>query len=314
MTLRTAFMGSPEFALPTLKRMLADGHDIACVYSQLPRPAGRGKALRPTPVHAFADAHGLPVRTPEKLKGEAEKQAFADLDLDVAIVVAYGLILPRAVLNAPRHGCINLHGSLLPRWRGAAPIHRAVMEGDRETGVQTMVMEAGLDTGDILLTARTPITGEDTTGSVHDRLAELGAALVSETLLALERGTLTATPQSDTDASYAEKISSAEARIDWSRTAGEIDCHIRGLSLVPGAWCEMRGPNGSERLKVLFSKDMTGLGHEPAEPGTVLDDALSVATGSGAVRLLTVQRPGKTPVPADVFLAGRSSLKGSRLT
>lgn len=305
MTLRLAFMGSPAFALPTLAALIAAGHDIACVYSQPPRPAGRGKQDRPTPVHAFAAERGIEVRTPRSLKKAPEQEAFAALDLDVAIVVAYGLILPKAILDAPARGALNLHGSLLPRWRGAAPIQRAIMAGDKVTGVQVMRMEEGLDTGAVLATAETPIEFDDTTQTVHDRLAKLGAALMRDTLEKFERGETTETPQPEEGVTYAHKITAAEARIDWTRSAREIDCMIRGLSPAPGAWFEHDGV----RVKVLLSRPGQGAG----APGEVLDDNLLIACGEGAVRLITVQREGRGPLAADTFLRGQPVPTGARL-
>jgi methionyl-tRNA formyltransferase len=303
--MRIAFMGSPTFALPTLEALLDAGHEIACVYSQPPRPAGRGKQERPTPVHAFAVARGLEVRTPKSLKRAEGQAAFAALNLDAAIVVAYGLILPKAILDAPKHGAFNLHGSLLPRWRGAAPIQRAIMAGDKVTGVQVMRMEEGLDTGPVLATFQTPIDSEDNTSTVHDRLAVNGAALMRDTLEKLERGQLTETPQPDEGVTYAHKITPAETRIDWTRPAREIDWMIRGLSPTPGAWFELDGA----RMKVLMSR----LGAGAGSPGETLDDGLLVACGEGAVRLLKVQREGRGPMEAEAFLRGQPVPAGARL-
>ncbi|MBY0567709.1 MAG: methionyl-tRNA formyltransferase [Hyphomonadaceae bacterium] len=305
MTLRLAFMGSPAFALPTLAALIDAGHDIACVYSQPPRPAGRGKQERPTPVHAFAAERGIEVRTPKSLKKSEPQEAFAALKLDAAIVVAYGLILPKAIIDAPRLGAFNLHGSLLPRWRGAAPIQRAIMAGDALTGVQVMRMEEGLDTGPVLATARTRIDAADTTASLHDRLAALGAPLMVDALAALERGAAVETPQSEEGVTYAHKITPAEARIDWTKDARAIDCAIRGLSPSPGAWFELEGV----RIKALMSRAEEGEG----APGAVLDDQLLVACGSGAVRLLTVQREGRGPLDAHAFLRGQPVPQGTRL-
>jgi methionyl-tRNA formyltransferase len=305
MTLRLAFMGSPAFALPTLAALIDAGHDIACVYSQPPRPAGRGKQERPTPVHAFAAERGIEVRTPKSLKKPEPQEAFAALKLDAAIVVAYGLILPKAIIDAPRLGAFNLHGSLLPRWRGAAPIQRAIMAGDALTGVQVMRMEEGLDTGPVLATARTRIDAADTTASLHDRLAALGAPLMIDALAALERGAAVETPQSEEGVTYAHKITPAEARIDWTKDARAIDCAIRGLSPSPGAWFELEGV----RIKALMSRAEEGAG----APGAVLDDQLLVACGSGAVRLLTVQREGRGPLEAHAFLRGQPVPQGTRL-
>jgi methionyl-tRNA formyltransferase len=305
MPFRLAFMGSPTFAMPTLAALIEAGHDIACVYSQPPRPAGRGKQDRLTPVHAFAVQHGIEARTPRSLKSTNEHAAFAALDLDVAVVVAYGLILPKPILTAPRHGCLNLHASLLPRWRGAAPIQRAIMAGDAVTGVQVMQMEEGLDTGPVLASATTSIASDDTTQSVHDRLAALGAQLMRDTLEKLERGAVKQTPQTNAGVTYAHKIGPAETRIDWSRPAQVVDRTIRGLSPSPGAWFEFEGA----RVKALQSRLEQGAG----VPGEVLDDNLLVACGEGAVRLLTVQREGRGQLATEVFLRGQPVPKGVRL-
>lgn len=305
MSLRLAFMGSPDFALPALEALIAAGHEVACVYSQPARPAGRGRHERPTPVAAFALAHGLPLRTPRSLKRQDEQGAFAALVLDAAVVVAYGLILPRPVLEAPRLGAFNLHASLLPRWRGAAPIQRALMAGDRVTGVQVMRMEEGLDTGPVLASAETPIAADDTAGTLHDRLAALGAPLLVSALAQIERGEDAWRPQAETGVTYAHKITPAETRLDWTRPASEVDCAIRGLSPSPGAWFELDGA----RVKALFSRAEPGRG----APGEVLDDALLIACGEGAVRLLQVQREGRAPVDAAAFLRGRPTPRGVRL-
>lgn len=298
-------MGSPAFGLPTLEALIAAGHEIACVYAQPPRPAGRGRQARPTPVHAFAQARGIAARTPRSLKTSEEQAAFAALNLDAAIVVAYGLILPKPILDASRLGAFNLHGSLLPRWRGAAPIQRAIMAGDNVTGVQVMRIEEGLDTGAILASAETPINWDDTTATVHDRLAALGAPLMVGALADLERGAARERPQSADGVTYAHKITSAEARIDWSKSARDVDCAIRGLSPHPGAWFELNGA----RVKVLLSRQGQGAG----APGETLDDELLVACGDGAVRLLTVQREGRAPLPAADFLRGTPIPAGVRL-
>jgi methionyl-tRNA formyltransferase len=303
--MRLAFMGSPAFAVPALEALIAAGHEIACVYSQPPRPAGRGKQDRMTPVHAFAAARGLPVRTPKSLKKPDEQAAFAALQLDAATVVAYGLILPKAILDAPRLGAFNLHGSLLPRWRGAAPIQRAIMAGDCVTGVQVMRMEEGLDTGPVLASVETPIEFDDTASTVHDRLAQLGAPLLVQALHDLEAGDATETPQTSEGVAYAHKITPAETRIDWTRPARDVDCAIRGLSPHPGAWFELEG----ERVKVLMSR----LGQGQGAPGEALDDGLLIACGEGAVRLLIVQREGRGPLNAEAFLRGRPVAAGQRL-
>lgn len=305
MTLRLAFMGSPAFALPALKALITAGHEVACVYSQPPRPAGRGKQERPTPVHAFAADAGIAVRTPKSLKRAEEQAAFAALKLDVAIVVAYGLILPKPILDAPALGAFNLHASLLPRWRGAAPIQRAIMAGDGVTGVQVMRMEEGLDTGPVLASAETAINADDTFGSLHDRLADLGAPLLIETLAKIERGEAIETPQAAEGVTYADKIRPAETRIDWTRPAREIDCMIRALSPAPGAWFELNGV----RVKALMSR----LGQGEGAPGEVLDDTLLIACGAGAVRLERLQREGRAPLDADAFLRGQPVHRGDRL-
>lgn len=304
--MRIVFMGTPDFAVAVLEAVAAAGHEIAAVYTQPPRPAGRGKKPRPTPVGARAEEMGLEVRTPLNFRDPAEREAFAALGADAAVVVAYGLILPQAVLDAPAHGCFNLHASLLPRWRGAAPIQRAIMAGDAETGVAVMRMEAGLDTGPVALVARTPITADDTAATLHDRLAALGAPLMAEALAGLKTGTLELTPQPE-EGVYAPKIDKAEARIDWTRPAAEVDRLIRGLSPFPGAWFTLDG----ERVKALMSA-VTEAG-EGAAPGETLDDALTVACGEGAVRLLKLQRAGKGAMEVDVFLRGTPVAKGASL-
>ena len=301
--MRVVFMGTPEFSVPVLDALLEAGHEVAAVYCQPPRPAGRGRKDRPTPVQARAEALGLEVRHPVSLKGEAEQTDFDALNADVAVVVAYGLILPQAILDAPKHGCLNIHASLLPRWRGAAPIHRAIMARDRETGVCIMQMEAGLDTGPVLLRKATEIGVRETTGELHDRLSQVGARAIVEALDRL--GDLVPEPQPDMGVTYAEKIDKAEARVDWTRPAAEVDAHIRGLSTFPGAWCEMDGT----RIKLLASERAEGAG----APGEVLDEALTVACGSGAVRLLRLQRAGKGAQDAQTFLLGLSVPVGTRL-
>ena len=306
MTLRLAFMGSPDFAVPTLEAIISAGHDVACVYSQPPRPAGRGKELRQTAVHVAAAKHGIDVRTPLNFKAQDDRDAFAALQLDVAVVVAYGLLLPKAILDAPRLGCFNLHGSILPRWRGAAPIHRAVMAGDTLTGVQVMKMEIGLDTGPVMLTATTPISESDTTGDVHDRLSVLGAGLMVEALAALEAGPIVLEQQSSDGVTVAPKVSATEARIDWTLPGEQVAARIRGMSPFPGAWFELDG----QRIKVLHALADTGAG----EPGTAIDDALKIACGSGAVRLTRLQRAGKGQVTADAFQRGAGIPKGRMLS
>jgi len=302
--LRLAFMGTPDFAVPTLAELLAQGHVIAAVYSQPPRPRGRGMETEPGPVHKFAAAHGIEVRTPLSLKGEAEQTEFAALQVDVAIVVAYGLLLPQPILDAPKLGCFNLHGSLLPRWRGAAPIQRAVMAGDTETGVMVMKMEAGLDTGAVLMAEKVTV-GRKTSGELTDQLSRLGADLMVRALSAMERGAVAERPQSADGVTYAKKIAKDEARIDWSKSATEIDCLIRGLSPWPGAFTEAKG----ERLKVLYAEPATGKG----APGEVIGDDLSIACGEGALRLKRVQRAGSKVMAADELLKGFALPLGTKL-
>lgn len=282
--MRLAFMGTPDFAVPSLAELVSSGHEIAAVYSQPPKPRGRGMELKPSPVHAFAEGLGLQVRTPRSMKAAEEIEAFRDLELDAAVVVAYGQILLPEVLEAPRYGCFNLHASLLPRWRGAAPIQRAIMAGDPVTGVQVMRMSAGLDEGPVLLGEETPITSDDTAATLSERLSRIGAGLLPRALGAIERGGAIETEQSG-EPTYARKITSTEARIEWARPAVEIDRHIRGLSPFPGAWFEIDGV----RVKALMSRLSSGTGR----PGEALDDALKIACGDGAVRLVTVQREGK---------------------
>jgi methionyl-tRNA formyltransferase len=303
--MRLAFMGTPDFAVPTLRALVDAGHEIARVYTQPPRPAGRGRALRASPAQVAAEAAGLPVETPERFRDFAVLEGFAALGLDAAVVVAYGQILPRAALDAPRLGCLNLHASLLPRWRGAAPIQRAIMAGDAETGVSVMQMEAGLDTGPVLAEARAHIGPEDTAGTLHDRLAVLGAPLMVETLAALAERRAVARLQALEGVTYARKIDKAEARIDWTRPAAELDRQIRGLSPFPGAWCVVNG----ERVKVLMCRPEPGDG----TPGTTLDDGLLVACGEGALRLTCLQRSGRGVAEATEVLRGFPVAEGSRL-
>ena len=298
--MRVVFMGTPDFSVLALNALVEAGHQIVAVYCQPPRPAGRGKKERLTPVHARALELGLEVRHPVSLRDVAAQADLAALDADIAVVVAYGLILPQAVLDAPRKGCLNIHASLLPRWRGAAPIHRAIMAGDAETGVCIMQMEAGLDTGPVLMREATVITPEDTTDVLHDRLSAMGARLIVDTLSRLD--TLTPDPQSEQGVTYAHKIDKAEAQIDWTVPAEQVDHQIRGLSPFPGAWTERNG----ERIKLLASELAEGKG----EPGTVLDDMLAVACGEGAVRLLRLQRAGKAAQDAGTFLRGRPIAPG----
>ncbi len=314
MTLRLAFMGAPDFAAPSLAEIAASGHEIAAVYTQPPRPAGRGQSPRKTPVHELAEALGLPVRTPARLANEDEEEAFAALDLDAAIVVAYGLLLPRIYLETPRFGCLNLHPSLLPRWRGAAPIQRAIMAGDPTTAVQIMRMEESLDTGPILLSETAAIEPGDTAGALHDRLARTGAQMWPRALAALERGALAETRQEEEGASYAAKISKSEARIDWTRPAREIDRKIRGLSPFPGAWFEIETGEGRKkgpvRVKALNSVCVPSAS---GPPGAVLDADMLIACGEGAVRLTRLQREGRPAMDAETFLRGVSVLPGQHV-
>lgn len=314
-TLRIAFMGSPDFAVPVLAALVEAGHEIACVYSQPPRPAGRGKKLRPTPVHQWAEAHGLDVRTPRSLKKAPEQEAFSALKLDAAIVVAYGLILPQEILDAPRLGCMNMHASLLPRWRGAAPIHRAIIAGDEMTGVQAMMMEAGLDTGPVLATEQTRIFPFDTTGSVHDRLAGLAADLAVSSLAGLADGSLIPQPQVEEGVIYAHKVTAEDQRIDWSRPASEVDCQIRGLSPFPGAWFHYTPAGEDEplRMKALMSRLEEGVA--TAQSGDLIDDQLLVQCGDGgAVRLLKAQKPGSKAMEAEDLLRGLSIPTGAKFS
>lgn len=298
--MRLAFMGTPDFAVPSLAELIAAGHEVAAVWSQPPRPKGRGQKLTPSPVHAFAETMGLPVFTPASMKAPEAIETFRSLDVDAACVVAYGQILKAEVLDAPRLGCFNLHGSLLPRWRGAAPIQRAIMAGDRQTGVQIMRMSEGLDEGPILLSEVLDIRPDDTASSLAERMSHTGASLWPRALAAIERGGVEGAPQSG-EPTYARKITPAEARIDWTRSAAEIDAHIRGLSPFPGAWFEAPGPDGPVRIKALMSRLSL---HDGGEPGEVLDGDLHVACGEGVVRLLRVQREGKAAQAPDEMLRG----------
>lgn len=301
--MKLIFMGTPEFSVPVLEALIAAGHEIVAVYCQPPRRAGRGKKERPTPVHARADELGLLVRHPGSLKGAVEQAEFAALGADLAVVVAYGLILPQVVLDAPAQGCLNIHASLLPRWRGAAPIHRAIMAGDEKTGVCIMQMEAGLDTGPVLLRHETAIVASDSTAVLHDRLSDMGARLICQALQQLPG--LAAEIQAEDGVTYAAKIDKAEAKVDWTRSAVEIDRQIRGLSPFPGAWCEM----SDQRVKLLMSELAPGQGN----PGEVLDDELSVACGAAAIRLTRLQRAGKAAQDAREFQRGWPVAKGTQL-
>ncbi len=308
--MRLAFLGTPDFAVSALSAIVAAGHEVACVYSQPPAPRGRGQELKPSPVHAFAEAHGIPVRTPASMRDPAEIEAFAALSLDAAVVVAFGQILPGAVLEAPRLGSYNVHASLLPRWRGAAPIQRAIMAGDKATGVQVMRMTEGLDEGPVLATATLRIDAQETAATLHDRLAVAGAELIVKTLAEIEAGTAVAVPQAEEGVTYAKKISPKFTRLDWAKDGPTLDRKIRGLSPFPGAWFELPTEKGPVRVKALLS----AFEDEAGEPGVTLDDRLLVGTGEGAVRLLRVQREGKGPQDADVFLRGNPVPKGVKLS
>ena len=309
--LRLAFMGTPDFSVPVLAEIIAAGHEVVAVYSQPPRKAGRGMTEQPSPVHRFAEEHGIPVFTPASLKGAEEQRAFAALDLDVAVVVAYGLILPQPLLEAPRLGCLNLHASLLPRWRGAAPIQRAIMAGDAETGVMVMQMEQGLDTGPVLLAERVAIAPGETAGSLHDRLSLVGASAMVRALAALSRGALEARPQPADGVTSAAKIGKAEARIDWSRPARELDCHIRGLTPSPGAFFEVMRGSERIRIKILRARPVDRTG----KPGEILaaGDTITIACGQGALEIAELQRAGKAPVGARDFLRGFPLGPGERV-
>jgi len=298
--MRLAFLGTPDFAVAALAAIVAAGHEVAMVYAQPPAPRGRGQALRPSPVQAFAQAHDLAVRTPTSMRDPDEIRGLAALGLDVAVVVAFGQILPGAVLDAPRLGSVNLHASLLPRWRGAAPIQRAIMAGDRVTGIQSMRMTEGLDEGPILLSETLRIDALETAGTLHDRLSQVGADLIVRTLAGLDAGTLVATPQAEAGLTYAKKIRPKETRIDWSKPAEEVDRRIRGLSPFPGAWFIAPSDKGPVRVKALLSTAEEG----DAAPGTVLDERLLIACGTGAVRLLRAQREGRAVQDADAFVRG----------
>ena len=309
MTLRIAFMGTPDFAARSLAEIAASGHEVVRVYTQPSRRRGRGQSEQKTPVHQLAEILGIPVETPSRFRDPQVIADFQSLDVDVAVVVAYGQILPQDALDAPAYGCLNLHASLLPRWRGAAPIQRAIMAGDVKTGVQIQQMEAGLDTGPILLSEMVPIKPTDTAASLHDRLMETGALMWPRTLSALERGSLEAVAQSQDGVTYAHKISSDEARIDWSRSAADLANHIRGLSPFPGAWFQLIGEKGPVRVKVLLAEAVTGEG----VAGTALDDRLTIACGEGAVRLLKLQREGRGAMKIEDFLRGTAVPAGTVL-
>ena len=304
--MRIIFMGTPDFAVPALVALDEAGHEIACVYTQPPARSGRGKKLRPSPVQSKAEALGVPVRHPKSLKRAKEQAEFAALGADVAVVAAYGLILPQAVLDAPRHGCLNIHASILPRWRGAAPIHRAVLAGDAETGVTIMQMEAGLDTGPMLHIATTPIAHK-TTGELTGELAQMGAAAMVDVLADLPAFPLRA--QEDHDATYAPKIDKTEARIDWTQDAETIERQVRGLAPFPGAWFEWPEGYGAERVKLLLAELAEGAG----QPGEVLDAEMTIACGRGAIRPVRLQRAGKPAMAREDVLRGRPAVPGTLL-
>lgn len=307
MPLRLAFMGTPDFSVGILDALVAAGHEVVCVYSQPPRPAGRGQQLQASPVHRRAEALGIEVRTPKSLRKAEEQAAFAALNLDCAIVAAYGLILPQAILDAPRLGCVNVHASLLPRWRGAAPIQRSILAGDGETGVTIMQMDAGLDTGAMLLKETLPITPRMNAAELHDALAAMGARLMAHALPGIADGSLAPVPQPDEGVTYAAKLSKDEGRLDLTRSAADLDRQVRGLYPWPGTWIDLA--NG-EKLKVLEVLPVEGAG----EPGTLLDAGPTLACGQGALRLLRVQRPGKGPVDGASFLRGYPHQIGGKLT
>jgi methionyl-tRNA formyltransferase len=306
LALRLVFMGTPDFAVPTLVEIVGGGHQVVAVYTRAPQPAGRGLAPRPSAIAREAERFGLRIFTPKTLKENDAPEAMRAHGADAAVVVAYGLILPKPILETFPLGCFNLHASLLPRWRGAAPINRAIMAGDKETGVMVMKMDAGLDTGAIAMAERVPIGADATTGDLHDELARLGADLMLRALAALEKGQLQLTPQAATGATYANKIDKSETRIDWTRPWNEVHNHCRGLSPFPGAWCELPGAG---RVKILRTTKGIGVG----QPGRVLDDKLTIACGTGAVRLLELQRAGKQPMSADEFLRGMPIMRANVL-
>ncbi len=302
--LRLIYMGTPDFAVPALRAIKAAGHDVLAVYCQPPKPAGRGQDIRKTPVHLAAEELDIPVRTPKTFRDAQEQKALADLKPDAIVVAAYGLILPQGVLDIPRLGCFNIHASLLPRWRGAAPIHRALLAGDKETGITIMKMEAGLDTGPMFLKRALPLTPESTASAVHDALAEMGADMILEVLDGAAKGSLTATPQNDAEATYAAKLTREDGLIDWTRPAQEIERQVRALNPWPGCFFK----SGEEAIKVLKAELANGAGNA----GSLIDDHFTVACGNGALRLLLVQRAGKNPVDGEAFLRGARLAKGHR--
>jgi len=313
--MRIVFMGTPDFSVPTLLQLIAMGHEIVACYTRAPRPAGRGQLEKKTPVHLAAEAARIEVFTPKSLKGADEQAQFGAHNADIAVVVAYGLLLPKPVLEAPKFGCLNLHGSLLPRWRGAAPIPRAIMAVDKSTGIMVMKMDEGLDTGPVGLVEEIEIPFEMTAGELHDKMMVRGADLMGRALAALERGSLLFTRQSEEGASYAKKIAKSETRIDWNRPANEVHNHIRGLSPFPGAWCEIEIKGRPVRVKILCAAlaGSSGSSGGSGEPGLVLDNNLTIACSSGAIRLIEVQRAGKGKMDAGEFLRGSGPLAGQIL-
>jgi methionyl-tRNA formyltransferase len=307
--LRLIFMGTPDFAVPSLAALIAAGHEIVCVYSQPPRPAGRGQQVQKSPVHRFAEEKGVPVRTPKSLRNAEAQAEFAGLNADAAVVAAYGLILPQAILDAPRLGCVNVHGSLLPRWRGAAPIQRAILAGDAETGITIMQMDVGLDTGAMLSKEAVAITPATTASGLHDDLAALGARMIGPALAGLADGSLTAQPQPEEGVTYAAKLTREDGRLDWSQPAAFVERQVRALTPWPGCWFDI----GAERIKVLAAEPGGAATAAPGTllPGTLLDDRLTVACADGTVRLTRVQRPGKAPVDGAAFLRGFALPVGS---
>lgn len=309
MSLKLVFMGTPDFSVPVLKSIIAAGHEVRAVYSQPPRKSGRGMKLTPSPVHAWAEARHIPVLTPTSLKDTQVQKQFEAFDTDAAVVVAYGLLLPQAILDTPKHGCFNVHASLLPRWRGAAPIQRAIMAGDDKTGVTIMQMEAGLDTGPMCLTAETPISNTTMAQDLHDELARLGARLMVSVLQQLETDTLTTIPQPDNGVTYAAKIDKAEARIDFNQPAASIIRHIHGLSPFPGAWFEL--PVNGKPVRVKILKASISDDHGPA--GHILDDQLTIAGQTGAIKPTMLQRPGKSSMTLSEFLNGTQITPGVKV-
>ncbi len=305
--LRLVFMGTPDFAVPSLRALADAGHELVCVYSQPPRPAGRGQQVQKSPVHRFAEERSIPVRTPKSLRNAEAQAEFAELKADAAVVAAYGLILPQPILDAPRLGCLNVHGSLLPRWRGAAPIQRSILAGDSETGITIMQMDIGLDTGAMLLKDAVPITAETTASSLHDALADMGARLIVQALDGIAAGRLTAEPQPGEGVTYAAKLTREDGRLDWTRDAATVERQVRALTPWPGCWFDIRG----ERIKVLKAEPAPDT--PEAAPGTLLDDRLTIACADGAVRLTLVQRPGKAPVDSAAFLRGFALPAGTLL-